>query len=548
MSNAYTLTDVIITQSHGTKSFMPGTAEDGRLLIARVPDSPSELWCGTGNGVELLSGAKTDLSNLSQTGEDHFVRVLSQVRDCIFKAPNGLPSVSGNVVSLPTGTTLLCANGVDSNRAAINEKITTANAISVSVSQTGASNGILFFDGTYNTLNYKSEGEYFRQITQPTITTTYGMWYNPNTNEYKVTSNTGSTWTKIKAAEIGRFTTNSSGNIDSFTPRHPLVVATMDDIKEQNKIVRNIGEIVASTIELTDAGLHLLDGSLLSGSGSYDAFVSYIARLYAADPTANYFTTEANWQASVLTYGVCGKFVYDSVNNTVRLPKVTGFVEGTIDANALGDLVEAGLPNITGTAIFGADITDTTGALYISRYNLKNENGSGANNGDELAIDASHSNAIYGNSNTVQPQSINVFYYIVVATTTKTDIEVNIDEIATDLNGKADIDLSNINPTQTTKSTIIGWGMPDFSTGVSKTTNTPEPYTAETNGWVTIQSTSNTVNSGYLVIDGVNVCGQGGISNAAGSWTFSAPVGKGSTYKATGNITSFVFYKCKGEA
>jgi hypothetical protein len=37
-----------------------------------------------------------------------------------------------------------------------------------------------------------------------------------------------------------------------------------------------------------------------------------------------------------------------------------------------------------------------------------------------------------------------VLYYIVVATSTKTDIEVDIDEIATDLNGKADVDLSNV--------------------------------------------------------------------------------------------------------
>ena len=82
---------------------------------------------------------------------------------------------------------------------------------------------------------------------------------------------------------------------------------------------RNIGEIVASTIPLTDAGLHLLDGSLINGNGIYSDFVDYIAGIY--DPTANYFCTEVEWQTSVATYGVCGKFVYDSVNNTVRLPK-----------------------------------------------------------------------------------------------------------------------------------------------------------------------------------------------------------------------------------
>jgi hypothetical protein len=41
-----------------------------------------------------------------------------------------------------------------------------------------------------------------------------------------------------------------------------------------------IGQIIPSTIPLTDAGLRLLDGALISGSGSYVAFVDYVADLY----------------------------------------------------------------------------------------------------------------------------------------------------------------------------------------------------------------------------------------------------------------------------
>ena len=39
--------------------------------------------------------------------------------------------------------------------------------------------------------------------------------------------------------------------------------------------------------------------------------------------------------------------------------------------------------------------------------------------------------------------ALDCYYYIVAATSTKTNIEVDIDEIATDLNGKADADLGN---------------------------------------------------------------------------------------------------------
>lgn len=232
-----------------------------------------------------------------------------------------------------------------------------------------------------------------------------------------------------------------------------------------------IGDIVFRPLPTKDAGKHLLDGTLLDGSGSYASFVQYIADLYADDPTANYFETEANWQASVTTYGVCGKFVYDSVNNTVRLPKVTGFVEGTIDASALGDLVEAGLPNITGD-YSGGSIIRNGGSLNGALRIISSGGATIAGNPDNWShitwdFDASRSNSIYGRSNTVQPQSIKGYMYIVIANSTKTDIEVDIDEIATDLNGKLDTDLTNMAASQSAKNTIMGWGMPDYTNGVT---------------------------------------------------------------------------------
>lgn len=214
---------------------------------------------------------------------------------------------------------------------------------------------------------------------------------------------------------------------------------------------RNVGEIVASTIPLTDAGLHLLDGALISGSGSYSEFVDYIAGLVTDYP--DLFDTEANWQSAVTQYGVCGKFVYDSVNNTVRLPKITGIVEGTTDLTALGDLVEAGLPNISGVLgpsrtlhTYSGTSVPISGAFKKTSISGTTVIGSSGSSADvyKYEIDASLSNSIYGNSTTVQPQTIKVLYYIVIATSTKTQIQVDIDEIATDLNGKADVDLSNV--------------------------------------------------------------------------------------------------------
>lgn len=209
-----------------------------------------------------------------------------------------------------------------------------------------------------------------------------------------------------------------------------------------------IGEIITSAIPLKDSGLHLLDGSKLLGGGIYDKFVQYIAGLVSANPSL--FITEEKWQESVTNYGVCGKFVYDTENNSVRLPKITGFIEGTTDTAALGDLIEAGLPNITGSywvnrlnckegtpEFSGALSGKTLSGRYIPVLN------SGTWDVWDLNIDASRSSSIYGNSTSVQPQSVKLLYYIVVATTAKNDIEISIDNMSTDLMAKAETDLSN---------------------------------------------------------------------------------------------------------
>lgn len=291
-----------------------------------------------------------------------------------------------------------------------------------------------------------------------------------------------------------------------------------------------VGELVFSTIPLNDRGLHLLDGSLLRGNGVYSDFVDYIANLYTSDSTANYFCTETDWQQSVTDYGSCGKFVYDSTNNTVRLPKVSDILQGTTDLSALGDLVEAGLPvhthtrgsmNITGEfqtssgddmmmkriASYSGAFTPITG---WNSHNGTNDNGQNVTKGFNFDASRSWTGSTSApsytdniqNSSTVQPQTIKYMIYIVVATSAKSELIIDIDNIATDLNGKADTDLSNItesanvtnkslsNVNNSGKILMSGMGMPSntynsLAIGASGTT-----YTAPTNGYFYIHGDS----------------------------------------------------------
>ena len=282
-----------------------------------------------------------------------------------------------------------------------------------------------------------------------------------------------------------------------------LNIIVNSDNNRISVLSREIGELVYSALPITSANLHLTDGSVLQGGGIYQQFVNHIKNLYTSNSSANYFCTENEWQTSVTTYGVCAKFVYNSINNTVRLPKITGIIEGTIDISALGTLVAAGLPNITGAIdgrytpttqeAFGEMFPSTSGAFEIlsgEQYTTEE----GAYLGEMMrgfTFDASKSNPIYGNSNTVQPQTVKGFVYIVVSTSAKPDIQVDIDNIATDLNGKADTSLLNIS---TSGKEVIGTlSMPSNNVTVIASSetgialpNTVTTYTAISNGYINL--------------------------------------------------------------
>jgi hypothetical protein len=318
-----------------------------------------------------------------------------------------------------------------------------------------------------------------------------------------------------------------------------------------NAVSRNIGEIIQSTIPLNDAGLHLLDGALISSTGSYAKFVNYIAGLVSNYP--DLFTTEANWQSSVSTYGVCGKFVYDSTNNTVRLPKITGFTEGTIDPTTLGNLTQAGLPNITGR--FGASIPanhakSASGAFQGITIGSSSSLDMGGGSAVSLAagtvygydFNASHSSSIYGNSSTVQPQAIKVLYYIVIASSITNELNLDVADMA-------DKDFSNITSTGT--SLASSWSMPssryiDLTLGASDST-----YTAPANGW--IEFVKESTGSQYFQFRNYTSGWFNNVSTPSSGQYLSifAPVYKGDTFKIEynlGGVTArFRFYYTEGE-
>jgi microcystin-dependent protein len=109
-------------------------------------------------------------------------------------------------------------------------------------------------------------------------------------------------------------------------------------------------------------------------------------------------------------YAVIGN-TYGGDTENFNVPNlVDKFIQGSTTS---GEEKEAGLPNITGlnAAIRISDTTsEPTGAFY--RDKAANYAGNSEDLGSTISFDASLSNAIYGNSDTVQPPALTMVYII----------------------------------------------------------------------------------------------------------------------------------------
>lgn len=110
------------------------------------------------------------------------------------------------------------------------------------------------------------------------------------------------------------------------------------------------------------------------------------------------------------------KLIPNSTWNIISKDRV---LQGAHSTSTAGELIEAGLPNITGSVILNVDHNskvqiengDFTGAFSATDYRTGNTVSSSSRSWDsnnKLTFNANLSNSIYGNSDTVQPPAYTV--------------------------------------------------------------------------------------------------------------------------------------------
>lgn len=300
-----------------------------------------------------------------------------------------------------------------------------------------------------------------------------------------------------------------------------------------------------------------LQGSLVTNT--YPAAVNAIKTAYTSgtdetftlgDITFPYKKAKNGWQIADIAQkdnvdalftqtGVAKFYILDSANNQFYLPRENWFQQLTTDPDKVNQYNEAGLPNITGkfsSGRFGQGNTnDAFKEIGNTSYGVVSENNPTTSIKD---FDASRSSKIYGNSDTVQPPSSNWLLYYVVGNTITNESEIDVGNVLSDLQLKADTNLANVVPSQSFKDMSVSWCMPDYSSGISITNG----YTTPCAGWI---YASTNINSGSnyskLYIDGTETGWSQGGNTIQDPITLYSLVGKGAivTFNRCNTTTFF---------
>ena len=188
--------------------------------------------------------------------------------------------------------------------------------------------------------------------------------------------------------------------------------------------------------------------------------------------------TYAVYAADITAYGQCARFAVDIENGKFKVPTIKDgsyITQANSDAE-IGKAYNESLPNCKGK-INTDNAAGTASGVFEATSTVINYAG-GNDQGVITNFSLSKYSSVYQDNAKVQGDNVRLRWFIVVANGTVSQTAMDWSAWATSLSGKLNTDMSNLNPTQTAKDTIVGWGMPDFSAGVSASL----PFTAPKNG------------------------------------------------------------------
>ena len=321
-----------------------------------------------------------------------------------------------------------------------------------------------------------------------------------------------------------------SGNIDAKADRSELSSVAMtgsyDDLKDKPDLSERgvpIGTVAWFAMPVPPAGYLKCDGAAVGRETC--------SELFAAIGT---------------TYGE------GDGKTTFNLPNLIGrFAEGSAIP---GQYIKAGLPEITAywnIAGSAAKSVGASGAAIQNRFDTGTDyipQGSSTNDLTSAGFVASQANPVYGNSDTVQPPALTLLPCIKAFDAAVDSGLIDITELANEMAGKADTNLSNLSATGKAKAAHLAMPSDNYVDLTPPQTGADYVFTAPADGYVCFRVMATEAYQNLTVsVDQIASANQ---AASAGYWmSATIPVRKGKRFACQwsgGNAQYFRFYYAEG--
>lgn len=193
-----------------------------------------------------------------------------------------------------------------------------------------------------------------------------------------------------------------------------------------SQLTNDSGFLISSDIKPTLPMGHLFawpyqtppDGAIQCNGATYNR--SLYKDFFAYATSKGWVKTEAKWQSiASANGGCCPYYSQGDGSTTFRTPKFAPFMQVAIASKNVGTYHQAGLPEIAGTisaqSSDGSKNENTGGFYTITEGKIDGGSSGGSDYAIKVGFKASGSNAIYGRSTTVQPESNEWMICVVVA-------------------------------------------------------------------------------------------------------------------------------------
>ena len=242
-------------------------------------------------------------------------------------------------------------------------------------------------------------------------------------------------------------------------------------------------------------------------------------------------------------------YVLDQSNIQFKLPRSKNMESYTSDVGRLGLDISAGLPNIEGEYFTDAYNSDSNAGVNgaftsIDDGHIINVHGS-TNTYPHLGFDASLSNPVYGNSDTVTPAHTEFYLYFKVANAVQNLQLLNAGEITSALNNISSALADKVNAAGAADASFPSSYHEDLTLGATDST-----YTAPADGWFFFHM--NTSSGKYCQFVN-NTTGFVGFANSTNSYgqAITCPARQGETvtltYNTDNTLLKFQFIYAQGE-